>query len=296
MESGRWGPDPRQPAWKAGGCALAARLIYIGLTAGFIRYMCIVSVPGKTCHVFLPAISAKNVAPISGQAVTLLDTLYLIPSSLARLSRKEVLIPSPVVMGFAQTDLGNLSARIRLPRFASVDYTGFLLEEHNAERNYGHVGRSKGVPNSKQRSAGHGTCRFSFPAVLPETSVAANESCTYNIHTAPHERKRMSQSWKLVGPDGKPYTSAVPGTLGGHRRSRIYGRRAARHRARRLCHPPRLLPRLANTHGPPGTAPAPSASQRRTRAGKHSKPTGRGTGQFMWEDGGRPCEPEKCDR
>jgi hypothetical protein len=34
----------------------------------------------------------------------------------------------------------------------------------------------------------------------------------------------MSQSWKLVDPDGKPYTSAVPGTLGGHRRSRIYGR------------------------------------------------------------------------
>ena len=25
----------------------------------------------------------------------------------------------------------------------------------------------------------------------------------------------MSQIWKLVGPDGKPYTSAVPGTLGG---------------------------------------------------------------------------------
>jgi methylphosphotriester-DNA--protein-cysteine methyltransferase len=34
----------------------------------------------------------------------------------------------------------------------------------------------------------------------------------------------MSQIWKLVGPDGKPYTSAVPGTLGGHRRNRIYGR------------------------------------------------------------------------
>jgi methylphosphotriester-DNA--protein-cysteine methyltransferase len=34
----------------------------------------------------------------------------------------------------------------------------------------------------------------------------------------------MSQIWKLVGPDGKPYASAVPGTLGGHRRNRIYGR------------------------------------------------------------------------
>jgi methylphosphotriester-DNA--protein-cysteine methyltransferase len=33
----------------------------------------------------------------------------------------------------------------------------------------------------------------------------------------------MSRTWKLLGPDG-PYGSDVPGTLGGHRRSRIYGR------------------------------------------------------------------------
>ena len=35
----------------------------------------------------------------------------------------------------------------------------------------------------------------------------------------------------LIGPDGKLYQSAKPGALGGHRRSRIYGRldcRAAR--------------------------------------------------------------------
>lgn len=31
-------------------------------------------------------------------------------------------------------------------------------------------------------------------------------------------------SYRLIGPDGKPYESAVSGTLGGHRRSRIYGR------------------------------------------------------------------------
>jgi len=30
--------------------------------------------------------------------------------------------------------------------------------------------------------------------------------------------------WKLVGADGKPYDSPTPGTFGGHRRSRIYGR------------------------------------------------------------------------
>jgi hypothetical protein len=34
----------------------------------------------------------------------------------------------------------------------------------------------------------------------------------------------VSQTWILVDPDGEPYASAQPGTLGGHRRSRIYGR------------------------------------------------------------------------
>ena len=44
-------------------------------------------------------------------------------------------------------------------------------------------------------------------------------------------RKRMlldleaaSRTWTLVGADGKPYESATPGTLGGHRRSKGYGR------------------------------------------------------------------------
>lgn len=31
-------------------------------------------------------------------------------------------------------------------------------------------------------------------------------------------------SYRLVGPDGRAYASAVPGAFGGHRRSRIYGR------------------------------------------------------------------------
>jgi hypothetical protein len=30
--------------------------------------------------------------------------------------------------------------------------------------------------------------------------------------------------WRLIGPDGRPYDSDHPGTLGGHRRSHIYGR------------------------------------------------------------------------
>lgn len=34
-----------------------------------------------------------------------------------------------------------------------------------------------------------------------------------------HER-----TWTLIGRDGRPYESAVPGAFGGHRRTRIYGR------------------------------------------------------------------------
>ncbi|MFF7656312.1 Ada metal-binding domain-containing protein [Streptomyces sp. NPDC007983] len=36
---------------------------------------------------------------------------------------------------------------------------------------------------------------------------------------APHGRHRT-----LIGPDGAPYRSATPGSLGGHRRLRLYGR------------------------------------------------------------------------
>jgi hypothetical protein len=31
------------------------------------------------------------------------------------------------------------------------------------------------------------------------------------------------RTWTLLGPDGKPYASRRPGTLGGHRRARVYG-------------------------------------------------------------------------
>lgn len=30
--------------------------------------------------------------------------------------------------------------------------------------------------------------------------------------------------WTLIGPDGQPWQSSRPGSLGGHRRSKIYGR------------------------------------------------------------------------
>jgi methylphosphotriester-DNA--protein-cysteine methyltransferase len=34
----------------------------------------------------------------------------------------------------------------------------------------------------------------------------------------------VTRTWTLIGPDGKPFQSTVPGTLGGHRKGRIYGR------------------------------------------------------------------------
>jgi Metal binding domain of Ada len=34
----------------------------------------------------------------------------------------------------------------------------------------------------------------------------------------------VEPTWTLIGVDGRPYASRTPGTLGGHRRSRIYGR------------------------------------------------------------------------
>ena len=33
-----------------------------------------------------------------------------------------------------------------------------------------------------------------------------------------------ARTWTLTGADGQPYESAAPGTLGGHRRSHLYGR------------------------------------------------------------------------
>lgn len=34
----------------------------------------------------------------------------------------------------------------------------------------------------------------------------------------------MARTYRLLGPDGQPYESGCPGAVGGHRRSRIYGR------------------------------------------------------------------------
>nr|WP_204985487.1 Ada metal-binding domain-containing protein [Mycobacteroides franklinii] len=33
-----------------------------------------------------------------------------------------------------------------------------------------------------------------------------------------------AKRYNLIGPDGRPYTSSTPGTIGGHRRNKLYGR------------------------------------------------------------------------
>ena len=34
----------------------------------------------------------------------------------------------------------------------------------------------------------------------------------------------MAKRYELIGADGKPYRTAIPGALGGHRRNKVYGR------------------------------------------------------------------------
>jgi methylphosphotriester-DNA--protein-cysteine methyltransferase len=33
-----------------------------------------------------------------------------------------------------------------------------------------------------------------------------------------------TKRYSLIGPDGRPYASAIPGVFGGHRRNKLYGR------------------------------------------------------------------------
>jgi hypothetical protein len=42
--------------------------------------------------------------------------------------------------------------------------------------------------------------------------------------TVPRRFTGVDRTWMLIGADGRPYASHLPGTLGGHRRNRVYGR------------------------------------------------------------------------
>jgi hypothetical protein len=46
---------------------------------------------------------------------------------------------------------------------------------------------------------------------------------------------RPGRSYTLIDGEGRPYSSATPGTLGGHRRNRLYGRLDCRTARRALA-------------------------------------------------------------
>jgi methylphosphotriester-DNA--protein-cysteine methyltransferase len=45
----------------------------------------------------------------------------------------------------------------------------------------------------------------------------------------------MPKQFTLLGPDGKPFESGKPGALGGHRRTRVYGRLDCRAASRAIA-------------------------------------------------------------
>src|SRR2546423_15680887 len=45
-----------------------------------------------------------------------------------------------------------------------------------------------------------------------------------NNHLPKEEKETMMKPYTLISPDGKPYESSTPGTLGGHKSQKGYGR------------------------------------------------------------------------
>jgi Metal binding domain of Ada len=45
-----------------------------------------------------------------------------------------------------------------------------------------------------------------------------------NIYFSAQQVKPPTKPYTLLGPDGQPYQSATPGTLGGHQKLKIFGR------------------------------------------------------------------------
>lgn len=69
------------------------------------------------------------------------------------------------------------------------------------------------------------TCRLTFRGAPAFPRHGTDQNAAYAAGS-------MSRGWRLIGADGAPYESAEPGTLGGHRRSKIYGRLDCRGAAR----------------------------------------------------------------
>ncbi|WP_107086384.1 metal-binding protein [Kitasatospora sp. MY 5-36] len=54
----------------------------------------------------------------------------------------------------------------------------------------------------------------------PEPTAGTADTAAPTVGAAPVPSRRYT----LTGPDNRPYSSTTPGTLGGHRRGRLYGR------------------------------------------------------------------------
>ena len=63
----------------------------------------------------------------------------------------------------------------------------------------------------------HGVRHF-----LERYALLRGGNCRVRLRDAAHSMTKSS--WTLLDAKGRPYQSAVPGSLGGHRRHRIYGR------------------------------------------------------------------------
>jgi methylated-DNA-[protein]-cysteine S-methyltransferase len=94
---------------------------------------------------------------------------------------------------------------------------------------YGELATAVGRPDAP-RAVGAANGRNPIAVVIPcHRVIGASGALTG--YGGGLGRKRMlldlesgQRTWTLIGADGKPYESATPGTLGGHRRSKGYGR------------------------------------------------------------------------
>lgn len=97
---------------------------------------------------------------------------------------------------------------------------------------YGELAARAGRP-SAARAAGGANARNPLAIVVPCHRVIGGAG-TLTGYAGGVERKRWllgfergirdGRRYELIGADGRPFESATPGTLGGHRKSRVYGR------------------------------------------------------------------------
>jgi methylated-DNA-[protein]-cysteine S-methyltransferase len=101
---------------------------------------------------------------------------------------------------------------------------------------YGELAAAVGRPDAP-RAVGAANGRNPIAVVIPcHRVIGASGALTGYGGGLPRKRLLLDleageRTWTLIGADGKPYESPTPGTLGGHRRSKGYGRldcRAAR--------------------------------------------------------------------